>query len=64
MYLFGPTDAAVAKVNDIYRKVIYVKAEDYQTLVEAKDGAERFVRDNGDYKDIAVQFDFNPVGGF
>lgn len=63
-YLFGPADAAVAKVNDIYRKVIYIKARDYQTLVEAKDGAERFVRDNGEYKDIAVQFDFNPVGGF
>lgn len=63
-YLVGPADAAVAKVNDIYKKVIYLKAENYNTLVKIKDMAETFIRDNRDYKDVMVQFDFNPVNGF
>lgn len=64
IYRIGPADAAVAKVNDIYKKVIYVKTKDYQTLVQIKDNIERFVRDNRDYKEVMVQFDFNPVNGF
>lgn len=62
--LIGPADAAVARVNDIYKKVIYIKAKQYRTLVEVKDQAEQYVRDNKDYKDVTVQFDFNPVNGF
>lgn len=64
VYLIGPADAAVAKVNDIYKKVIYLKTKEYQTLVEIKDMAEQFIRDNKDYKDVIVQFDFDPVNGF
>ena len=33
VYLVGPVDAAIAKVNDIYKKIIYLKAENYDTLV-------------------------------
>ena len=62
--LIGPADPAVAKVNDIYKKVIYLKAGDYSTLVDIKDETERFIRDNRDYRDVMVQFDFNPVNGF
>lgn len=64
IYLVGPADATVAKVNDIYKKVIYLKTRDYGTLVKIKDIAETFIRDNRDYKDVNVQFDFNPVNGF
>lgn len=64
VYFIGPADASVAKVNDIYKKVIYVKTREYQTLVALKDRAEQFVRDNRDYKDVMIQFDFNPVNGF
>lgn len=64
LYLVGPADAAIAKVNDIYKKVIYLKTKNYDTLVEIKDMAEAFTRENRDYKDVTVQFDFNPVNGF
>lgn len=60
----GPADAAVAKVNDIYKKVLYLKAQEYETLVCVKDCLEQYVRDNRDFKDVIVQFDFNPVNGF
>lgn len=62
--LIGPADAAVAKVNDIYKKVLYLKSADYDSLVEIKDRTEHFIRDNGRYRDVTVQFDFNPVNGF
>jgi primosomal protein N' (replication factor Y) len=64
IYRIGPADASVAKVNDIYKKIIYLKTENYQTLVKIKDRAEQFTRENRDYKDVMVQFDFNPVNGF
>lgn len=64
IYLVGPADASIAKVNDIYKKVVYLKTKDYGTLVKIKDMAEKYVRDNRDYKDVAIQFDFNPAGGF
>lgn len=64
IYFIGPADAPVAKVNDIYRKIIYMKTKNYQTLVQIKDEAERFVRDNRMYKDIMILFDFNPENGF
>ncbi len=62
--LVGPADAAVAKVNDIYKKVIYLRGADYQKLVQIKDSIERFVADNAAYKNTIVQFDFNPMNGF
>lgn len=64
VYLVGPADAAVAKVNDIYKKVIYLRGADYQKLVQIKDAIERFVTDNAAYKNTIVQFDFNPMNGF
>ena len=60
----GPADPAVAKVNDIYKKVIYIKTKEYETLVGLKDHLENYIRDNKVFKDTVVQFDFNPMGGF
>lgn len=62
--LVGPADAAVAKVNDIYRKVIYIKTREYETLVGIKDNIENYVKDNPAYRNVSVQFDFNPTSGF
>jgi len=62
--MVGPADAAVAKVNDVYKKVIYLRGADYQKLVHIKDGIERFTADNASYKNTMIQFDFNPMNGF
>lgn len=60
----GPADATISRVNDVYRKVIYLKTAKYDTLVEAKDALEGIIKDNSIFKNISVQFDFNPVNGF
>lgn len=62
--LVGPADANISKINDVYRKVIYIKAKDYEILVGLKDAAEKYVKDNSVYKDVSVQYDFNPMSGF
>lgn len=62
--VIGPADASIAKVNDIYRKVIYIKTKEYDNLVLLKDRLEWYVKDNRDYANISIQFDFNPMSGF
>lgn len=62
--LIGPADATIAKVNDIYRKVIYIKTKEYQNLVLLKERMEYYVQDNKDFHNVSVQFDFNPMSGF
>ena len=62
--LVGPADASVARVNDIYRKVIYMKTENYQTLVFLKNQMEYYRKENPLLSNVTVQYDFNPASGF
>lgn len=64
LFAVGPADAAVARVNDVYKKVLYLKHKDYDALVLVKDNMEQFLNKNGKNDDIVVQFDFNPMNGF
>lgn len=58
--IIGPADAAVAKINDIYRRVLYIKHPDYHILVKVKDFLEKQLRGAVKWKKVSVQFDFNP----
>jgi primosomal protein N' (replication factor Y) len=62
--IVGPADAAVSKINDIYRKVIYLKTADYNRLVAVKDAIEKRTLERNKSKEINIQFDFNPMSGF
>jgi len=59
--VIGPVNATLYKANDIYNKVIYIKAKSYQLLTQYKDAIEEFAKDNVDFRKISVQFDFNPM---
>lgn len=63
LVMIGPAAASVAKVNDIYRRVIYLKHKDYGQLVEIKDSIELFCKDRADMEKIHITFDFNPMNG-
>ena len=52
------------KVNDIYRLVLYLKSEDYQALVDAKNQMERYIEINRGFASLKIQFDFNPMNIF
>lgn len=62
--VIGPSDAGIAKLNDVYRKVVYIKTREYKVLVDLKNKLEDYIRDNNDFKYVNVQFDFNPMSGF
>ena len=59
LHVIGPAYAAVGKVKDIYRQVIYLKHEDYQVLVHIKDQLEKYIEINSGFRKIYIQFDFS-----
>ncbi len=64
MQVIGPADAAISKVNDIYKKVLYIKDADYGKLVAVKNRLEDYISGEPVFKNVSVQFDFNPMNGF
>lgn len=61
LQVIGPSDAGIAKINDIYRKVIYVKHISYDYLTKVKDDIEVYLKENPLDKEVLIQFDFNPM---
>ncbi|MGN0413163.1 MAG: primosomal protein N', partial [Lachnospiraceae bacterium] len=59
----GPSSAALSKLQDIYRYVIYLKSSSYDLLVMAKDAMEEYFAELS-LKDGQVQFDFDPMSHY
>jgi len=59
--IIGPTSPSVGKVNDVYRNVIYLKHAQYDVLIDLKDKLEKYIEINQGFKDMWIQFDFNPM---
>ena len=58
----GPVTAPISKVNDRYRKIIYLKSTVYDDLIYMKDRVEAYQEMNPS-KDILITFDFSTIGG-
>lgn len=58
VHVIGPAFAAVGKVNDIYRKVIYLKHSDDQLLMELKNKTEKYIEINSGFRKLYIQFDY------
>lgn len=59
--VLGPVNAAIYKMNGIYRKMVYFKGAEYDMLVRQKDLLEKYVEINSGFAGIRILFDFNPV---
>lgn len=57
--VLGPTEAPVAKLRDVYRRVIYAKCSQYHVLCEMKNGLEAWMQEQDLWKDCRILFDFN-----
>lgn len=64
MAVIGPAEATVSKVQDYYRKVIYVKQENYDILTKVKDKIEKYMKEEMKQQDCFLQFDFNPMNTY
>ena len=62
--VIGPAAPGIGKINDIYRKVLYLKTERYDTLVKIKNRLEQYIEVNSGFNTIRIQFDFNPMNVF
>ena len=62
--MIGPAATAVGKVKDVYRRVLYLKQESYEILIEMKDKMEQYIELNLGFAKMRIQFDFDPMSGF
>ncbi|MFQ9515022.1 MAG: primosomal protein N' [Eubacterium sp.] len=58
LFVIGPADPPIAKINDIYRKIIYLKSSSRHNLVKLKNYIEYVINSSQIFKNINVQFDF------
>ena len=63
LYIIGPAQAAVARINDLYRHTLYLKHPDYERLVQIKDMLEAYGKEQ-DFRNLNIQFDFNPMNTY
>ena len=59
LHVIGPAPASVGKVKDVYRRVFYLKHENYELLVRIKDRLEKYIEINSGFRKVYIQFDFS-----
>ena len=59
--VIGPASPGIDRIKDVYRRVIYIKAERYEDLVGIKDKTEKYIEINSGFDRMRIQFDFNPM---
>ena len=56
--LIGPAPESVAKVQDMYRRVLYMRHQDREILVKIKNALEKYIEVNRGFRNIYIQYDF------
>lgn len=56
--LIGPAPESVAKVQDMYRRVLYMRHTDREILIKIKNALERYIEVNRGFQNIYIQYDF------
>lgn len=57
--IIGPADEAVSKINDMYRRVLYVKSGDETLLKYLREQTEQYIEINKGFDAMYIQYDFN-----
>lgn len=70
LQIIGPAGASMKKLRDMFRFVLYIKAEKYDTLVTCKDKIEHLAEERGknsrsrSCRKVDIQFDFDPINPY
>ncbi len=56
--IIGPVPAPVYKVNDLYRKFLYIKNENYDILVRIREYIDKRWEETDDCRKLTIQYDF------
>lgn len=59
--LIGPAEPVLSKIKDIYRRILYLKANDIEPLIKAKEQLEQY---GANIEECRLYFDLNPMKGY
>lgn len=62
--LIGPAPAGLSKLNDIYRQLVYIKHDDYGSLVAIKNYLEGYFIGSQKFSGCNLMFDFDPMSSY
>lgn len=57
--IIGPAAESVSKVNDMYREVLYVRADSLSHILKMREKLERYIEINKGFDPVYIQFDLN-----
>lgn len=55
--VLGPADEPVAKIQDIYRRVLYIRHDDLRVLSRMRRGIEQYIDINEGFRTIGITFE-------
>ena len=64
LQFIGPADAGLARLKDVYRKVLYLKSADLSALLSVKEKLEPELVREERLRALNIQFDMDPVNPF
>ena len=61
IFVIGPSIPPISKVNDLYRRFIYVKHRDFQRVIFLRNRIMAYTAINRGYDNIDIQFEYRPI---
>lgn len=62
--VIGPSTPVIGKIHDVYRRILYLKSEQEQALLDAKVQLELYAEQSGVQEACRLYFDLNPMNGY
>ncbi len=62
--LIGPASTTISKINDTYRRIIYIKHNNLENLKIIRKYLEKLIDNSQAFNKCMVQFDFNPMNTY
>lgn len=59
LHMIGPARMPVGKINDIYRRILYLKHPDPRVLIRIRGHLEKYIEINSGFRRIYIQYDMN-----
>lgn len=60
--LIGPAEGAFPKINDVYRRVLYIKENDSNLLMAIREKIEKYTETEEIFSRVHLYYDRNPMG--
>ena len=62
--IIGPATPVISKVKDMYRRILYLKSEKEDLVLQGKDTLEQYAGNMEEQEKFRIYFDLNPMKGY